>query len=175
MASPSEAIGGIGLWLQQDVRRRSAEIGYWLGEPFWGRGIASAALRALTEYAFARFDLVRLYGCVYEWNPASAQVMEKAGYACEGRLRKSAVKDGQVIDPVLVCHYPLNPPHPNPLPRWEEGTRWAAESGCSLAVDGAGDEQVVQVRLAQGLADSLLDLGRWAALAANQLGHVSRG
>ena len=77
--------------------------------------------------------------------------------------------------PVLVCHYPLNPPHPNPLPRWEEGTRWAAESGCSLAVDGAGDEQVVQVRLAQGLADSLLDLGRWAALAADQLGHVSRG
>ena len=85
--------------LQQDVHRRSAEIGYWLGEPFWGRGIATAArLQALTEYAFDRFDLVRLYACVYEWNLASARVMEKAGYVCEGRLRKSVVKEGQVID-----------------------------------------------------------------------------
>jgi RimJ/RimL family protein N-acetyltransferase len=60
-------------------------------------------LRAFTEYAFLRFDLVRIYGYVYEWNRASARVMEKAGYVCEGRLRKSVVKEGQVMDQFLYA------------------------------------------------------------------------
>ena len=58
---------------------------------------------AFTEYAFSQFDLLRLYGYVYEWNPASARVMEKAGYACEGRLRQSVMKEGQVIDQFLYA------------------------------------------------------------------------
>ncbi len=103
IASATELIGGIGLRLQRDVHRLSAEVGYWLGEPFWGRGIATALLRAFTEYAFAQFDLVRLYGYVYEWNPASARVMEKVGYTCEGRLQKSVVKDGQIMDQFLYA------------------------------------------------------------------------
>ncbi len=98
IASNEEAIGGIGLQLQHDVHRRSAEMGYWLGEPFCGQGIATKALTALTEYAFANFDLVRLYPTVFEWNPASVRVLEKAGYAYEGRLRKSVTKDGKTID-----------------------------------------------------------------------------
>ena len=80
IATADEVIGGIGIRLQEDVHRGSAEIGYWLGEPFWGRGIATRALRALTDYAFANFDLVRLYATVFEWNPASARVLEKAGF-----------------------------------------------------------------------------------------------
>lgn len=103
IASPTEAIGGIGLRFPQDQPRSSAEIGYWLGEPFWGRGIATAALQALTEYAFAQFDLVRISGCVYPWNPASARVMEKAGYVCEGRSVKSDIKDGQAVDQLLYA------------------------------------------------------------------------
>ncbi len=103
IASETELIGGIGLRIQRDVHRRSAEVGYWLGEPFWGRGIATASLRAFTEYAFPQFDLLRLYGYVYEWNTASARVMEKAGYACEGRLRQSVMKEGQVIDQFLYA------------------------------------------------------------------------
>ncbi len=103
LASATELIGGIGLQLQRDVHRRSGEVGYWLGEPFWGQGIATAALRAFTEYAFEQFDLVRVYGYVYDWNPASARVMEKAGYQCEGRLKKSVMKDGQVIDQFLYA------------------------------------------------------------------------
>jgi len=103
IASATEVIGGIGLRRQQDVHRRSAEIGYWVGEPFWGKGIATAALKAFTEFAFDRFDLVRLYGYVYEWNPGSGRVMEKAGYVCEGRLRKSVFKDGRVIDQFLYA------------------------------------------------------------------------
>ena len=103
IASDAEVIGGIGLELHNDVHRRSAQVGYWLGEPFWGRGIATLALLALTEYAFAQFDLARLYAYVYEWNPASARVLEKAGYEYEGRLRKSITKDGQTIDQWLYA------------------------------------------------------------------------
>lgn len=103
IASPDEVIGGIGLGLQTDVNYRSSEIGYWLGEPFWGRGIATAALSALTDYAFAHYDLIRLFAYVFEWNPASMRVLEKAGYAYEGRLRKSATKDGKTVDQFLYA------------------------------------------------------------------------
>jgi ribosomal-protein-alanine N-acetyltransferase len=65
------AVGGIGLVLKDDVFRRSAEIGYWLGEEYWGRGIVSEAVRAVTDYAFATFDLCRIFAGVFEWNPAS--------------------------------------------------------------------------------------------------------
>ena len=103
IASATEAIGGIGLELGRDVHRRSANVGYWLGEPYWGRGIATGALRAFTEFAFAEFDLVRIDANVYEWNPASARVLEKAGYEYEGRLRRSITKDGQTIDQWLYA------------------------------------------------------------------------
>ena len=103
IASATEAIGGIGLELGRDVHRRSANVGYWLGEPYWGRGIATGALRAFTEFAFAEFDLVRIDANVYEWNPASARVLEKSGYECEGRLRRSITKDGQTIDQWLYA------------------------------------------------------------------------
>ena len=98
VASATEVIGGIGLKLRDDVSRRSAEIGYWLGEPYWGRGIATAVLQAMTDYAFAEFDIVRLEALVFEWNPASCRVLEKAGYVQEARLRKAVYKDGQLID-----------------------------------------------------------------------------
>lgn len=98
-----EAIGGIGYHLQEDVHRRSAEIGYWLGEPFWGKGIATQAVRALTAHAFRTHDLARIYASVFEWNPASARVLEKAGYTIEGRLRQSVIKDGRTIDQFLYA------------------------------------------------------------------------
>jgi len=98
-----EVVGGIGFTPQDDVARRSAEIGYWLGEQFWGRGIATEALVAVTEYAFATFDLCRLYAHVFDWNGASARVLEKAGYVFEGRLKKSVTKDGQTIDQLMYA------------------------------------------------------------------------
>ena len=98
-----EAVGGIGFTPQNDVGYRSAEIGYWLGEPFWGRGIATEALIAVTEYAFANFDLCRLYAHVFDWNGASSRVLEKAGYEFEGRLRKSVTKEGQTIDQLMYA------------------------------------------------------------------------
>jgi RimJ/RimL family protein N-acetyltransferase len=103
IAIGDEAVGGIGLDLQNDVFRRSAEIGIWLGEPFWGRGIATEAVRALTDLAFTQFDLCRVFAGVFEWNPASMRLLEKAGYSLEARLRKSVTKDGQTIDQMLYA------------------------------------------------------------------------
>lgn len=103
ITNADEAIGAIGLRLQGDVYRRSAEVGYWLGEPFWGQGIATTAVRALAEYAFATFDLVRLQAGVFEWNLASARVLEKCGFTFEGRLRRSVTKDGRTVDELLYA------------------------------------------------------------------------
>jgi ribosomal-protein-alanine N-acetyltransferase len=98
IAVGDEAVGGIGYRLQDDVLRRSAEVGFWLGEAHWGRGIATAAVQAVSAHAFASHDLVRLYAHVYQWNIASMRVLEKAGYACEAQLRRAAVKDSKTID-----------------------------------------------------------------------------
>lgn len=98
-----EAVGGVGLDLQPDVHRRSAEIGYWLSEQFWGRGIMTEAVAAVTEHGFASFDLCRIHACVFAWNPASARVLQKAGYQLEGRLRKSVTKAGQTIDQLVYA------------------------------------------------------------------------
>ena len=96
-------VGSVGLHFKLDVSRRSAEVGYWLGRAFWGRGLATEALRALTEYAFATFDLARLYAVVFAWNPASARVLEKANFTQEARLRDAITKDGQTIDALLYA------------------------------------------------------------------------
>lgn len=94
-----EVAGGIGYTMHSDVERVGAEVGYWLGEGFWGRGIATDALRALSRHALARHpELVRLWAVPFAWNPASARVLEKAGYRREGTLRRSAIKEGQVLD-----------------------------------------------------------------------------
>jgi RimJ/RimL family protein N-acetyltransferase len=97
------AVGGIGIELRNDVNRRSAEIGYWLGEPYWGRGIATDAVRAMTQYALATFDVCRLAAHVFDGNVASARVLEKAGYLLEGRLRRSIYKGGRMLDERLFA------------------------------------------------------------------------
>ncbi|NNG01568.1 MAG: GNAT family N-acetyltransferase [Desulfobacteraceae bacterium] len=98
-----EAAGSIGFILQSDVERLSAEIGYFLGESFWGRGIMSEVLKAVTTYAIETHGLVRVYAVPYAWNPASCRVLEKAGYTLEGRLRKSIIKDGKKTDQHLYA------------------------------------------------------------------------
>ena len=97
-AVAAAAAGCIGFHLNPDVERVSAEVGYWLAEPFWGRGIATEALVAVTKHAAAVHGLTRLYARTFEWNPASCRVLEKAGYVLEGRLRRSAIKDGRITD-----------------------------------------------------------------------------
>jgi RimJ/RimL family protein N-acetyltransferase len=93
------AVGGVGYTLHTDVERIGAELGYWLGAEFWGRGIVTGVVRAITAYAFETHpELCRMYAVPFSWNPASARVLEKAGYRREGTLRQSALKDGQVLD-----------------------------------------------------------------------------
>lgn len=104
IANAEEVIGGIGLELQPDVHRASAELGFWLAEPYWGQGIMTRAARAMTDYALARFGLIRVFAMVFESNPASARVLEKAGFELEGRLRMSVIKNGRVLDQLLYAY-----------------------------------------------------------------------
>lgn len=95
--------GGIGYVLGSYETRLTGTIGYWLAEPFWGRGIASAALTALTDYAFETHRLRRISSVVMAPNLASARVLEKAGYVREGIMRNGVVKHGEVYDLLLYA------------------------------------------------------------------------
>lgn len=99
-----EAVGSIGIMRRSDIERISAEIGYWIGEPFWGRGITTEALRAMTQWCMKEFQLTRMYALPFATNAASCRVLEKSGYACEGRLRKAVLKDGQVLDQFMYAY-----------------------------------------------------------------------
>jgi RimJ/RimL family protein N-acetyltransferase len=98
IAVDGAAVGGIGFVMQSDVDRMSAEIGYWLGEALWGRGIATEALVAVTRLAIDRHGLTRIFALPFAYNVASCRVLEKAGYVLEARLRRSAIKDGVIVD-----------------------------------------------------------------------------
>jgi len=103
IATPQEAIGGIGLEFGSDVHRFTAELGYWLGEPFWGRGIMTAAVRRLTDWAFGHLEVHRIYASVFEGNVPSVRVLEKAGFEFEGRLRAGVFKNGRILDQLLYA------------------------------------------------------------------------
>jgi len=92
------AIGSIGIIPGTDIYRRSAEIGYWLGEPYWGRGYATEAISGFSDWAFEAFDLVRLFAMVFTYNGASGRALEKAGFVREATSRFAAVKNGQIHD-----------------------------------------------------------------------------
>jgi RimJ/RimL family protein N-acetyltransferase len=98
-----EAAGCIALTPGQDIERWSWEVGYWLGKPFWGRGIVTDALRAVTAAAFEIPELVRIHAPVFSWNHRSMRVLEKAGYRREAVLPRSGIKDGTVIDRVIYA------------------------------------------------------------------------
>ena len=98
------AVGSIGLFLGTDVYRRSAELGYWLAEPLWGRGIMTAAVAAMCREGFGTWDIVRIHAEPFARNLASRRVLEKAGFALEGTLRRSVFKKGEMLD---SCIYAL--------------------------------------------------------------------
>jgi len=97
------AAGGIGIRPGQDVHRQTAGLGYWLGEEFWGRGIMSEAVAAFMDFCFDNFSLRRIYAEAYANNPASARVLEKAGFVFEGRLKNNVIKDGKLLDSLLYA------------------------------------------------------------------------
>ena len=102
-----EAVGAVGFVPGRDIERFSAEIGYWLGEDFWGRGIVTEALSLVTDHVFSRLNFLRLYALPFADNPASVRVLEKAGYTREALLRASSVKYGIPKDQLLYSR--INP------------------------------------------------------------------
>ena len=99
-----QAVGTIGLTVGRDVYRKSGELGYWLGEDFWGQGIMTAAVQQICQEGFERFDLVRIYAEPYAYNTPSRRVLEKAGFTLEGTLRQCVCKNGEMLD---ACIYAL--------------------------------------------------------------------
>ena len=98
-----EAIGGVGFKLGTDIGRLSAEMGYWLGEPFWGQGLTTRAVLATSDWAFQNYKLTRIFAMAFYHNVASMRVLEKAGFQREATLRRSAVKNGIILDQVLYA------------------------------------------------------------------------
>lgn len=93
-----EACGGVGLIIGTGNERHPAEVGYWLGEERWGRGIGTDAVMLVTRYAVATFGRARLEALAIATNTRSCRTLEKAGYQLEGRTRRSFLKDGVMYD-----------------------------------------------------------------------------
>jgi RimJ/RimL family protein N-acetyltransferase len=104
-----QAIGSISLMLGDDIARRSAEVGYWIGRAYWGRGIMVDALEATTRYAFQQLGLARVCAVPFATTVRSARVLEKAGYVLEGVMRHSAVKEEVLLDQLLYAAYADRP------------------------------------------------------------------
>jgi len=98
-----EASGGIGLHGLKDVYRYNVEIGYWLSEIYWGKGIMSKAVGAMVDYAFTRTSWFRIFACIFEFNPSSMKVLEKNGFKREAIHRKAVMKDDRLMDEYLYA------------------------------------------------------------------------
>lgn len=93
-----KVIGSIGVFRQQNIHRQTAEMGYYIAEEHWGKGIMTDAVKQICEYVFENSDILRIYAEPFAYNTGSCRVLEKAGFQYEGTLRNNAVKNGKVID-----------------------------------------------------------------------------
>ena len=91
-------LGSIGIFRQGNIHRQTAELGYYIAEEYWGKGIMTEAVKQICEYVFSESDIIRIYAEPFAYNMASCRVLEKAGFQYEGTLRSNAVKNGKVID-----------------------------------------------------------------------------
>ena len=99
-----EAVGSIGVFLQTDIHERNAEMGYWLAEPFWGRGIMTRAIKEMVSHGFEVFpDVTRIFARPFSTNPASHRVLEKAGFTLEARLKDALYKNGAYMDELIFA------------------------------------------------------------------------
>lgn len=93
-----KVVGSIGIFRQGNIHRQTAELGYYIAEEYWGRGIMTEAIRQICAYVFKKSDIIRIYAEPFAYNTASCRVLEKTGFRYEGTLRSNAVKNGEVID-----------------------------------------------------------------------------
>ena len=100
-----EAVGGVGIHLMDDVKHRTAEIGYWISESLWGKGIMTDAIGSLVPAVFERYAIVRLQAGIFSNNPASMRVLEKCGFSREAVHRNAIIKNGIILDEVMYVHF----------------------------------------------------------------------
>ena len=100
-----EAVGSIGIFPQPDIHEKSAEMGYWLAEEYWGQGIMLKAIEKIVEYGFQTFDIVRIFARPFSTNLKSQRLLEKAGFSLEARLRKALFKDGGLMDELIYAKF----------------------------------------------------------------------
>lgn len=93
-----KVIGSIGVFRQGNIHRQTAEVGYYIAEEYWGKGIMTEAIKQTCKHVFDNSDIIRIYAEPFAYNAASCRVLEKAGFKYEGTLRKNAVKNGKIID-----------------------------------------------------------------------------
>lgn len=93
-----KVIGSIGAFRQANIHWRTAEVEYYLAEPYWGQGLGTSAIKQLCQYIFEQTDILRIFAEPFAYNIASCRILEKSGFLCEGVLRKNAVKNGEIID-----------------------------------------------------------------------------
>lgn len=96
-------IGGIGVSVQTDIYRKNAELGYWLAEPYWGKGITTKAIDMIVSEAFERLDITRIFAKPFHTNNASHRVLEKAGFRLEAVLEKAVFKNGEYLDECIYA------------------------------------------------------------------------
>lgn len=98
IVADNQVVGSIGAFRCDNIHNRTAELGYYIGEPFWGQGIATSAVKQICHFIFHHTDILRIFAEPFAYNQGSCRVLEKAGFQCEGVLRKNAVKNGKVLD-----------------------------------------------------------------------------
>ncbi len=98
-----QAVGGIGIHPQTDIYRKNAELGYWLAEDYWGKGIVTKAIKEINEFAFKTYDINRVFARPFSSNVASQRVLEKAGFILEGRFEKTIFKNGEYLDELIYA------------------------------------------------------------------------
>ena len=98
VTADGKVIGSISAFRQSNIHRQTAELGYYIAEEYWGKGIMTEAVKQLCEYVFSHTDIIRIYADPFACNIGSCRVLEKAGFQCEGTLRSNAVKNGNVLD-----------------------------------------------------------------------------
>lgn len=97
----NKAIGSIGAFRQKNIHRHTAEIGYYIAEEYWGKGLMTEAVKQICSYIFDKSNIVRIYAEPFSYNKASCRVLEKAGFLYEGTLRSNAIKNGKTIDMLM--------------------------------------------------------------------------
>jgi len=99
----NEPIGAIGLHPLEDVFRKNMELGYWIAEPYWGKGIMSQAIKRTVAYGFEHFDIIRIFARPFKRNEASIKVLEKNGFTHEATFQQTIIKDGKLEDELVYA------------------------------------------------------------------------